>query len=588
MFPRKLQRAIGATALLLTMASFLLYTAHRYEIINLPTIDILSQFQPESLLYLVDLRVTTCRFYNFNDPNCGLPAPQSGPYGDLAPEGWQKLLKDLQLLNSWLAKQFLVFKKIDAAACREQGCEVIVDLAIANSTDCAVKGNKACVPQYILNKIALSGVGSDDAQAPAPAPVTPDQIKLLGWREIHPRIWACFSKTTKNAITGVEVLFGPDAVDPRPNWDLMEASVPVSSARSGMKPRITFRRGPVVNFKAKEYQPDLKYNAGKFKILQVADMHFSTGVGVCRDRVSEDSKAHCEADPQTLKFLEHVLSIENPDFVVLTGDQVFGHAAPDSETALLKAVSPFIERKIPFALTLGNHDDEGSLLRPEMMQVAASLPYCVAVLGPDSVDGYGNYAVSVADKNAPVAMYFLDSHSYSPAKNERGYDWFKELQVIWLGRESQALKAELKVQPENWLLMAFFHIPLPEFRSLGPMVGKVLEGITASSHPTDMRKELAESNIHVALVGHDHVNDFCLNQAQEMPESEIHEMWLCYGGGSGEGGYGGYGGYIRRMRVYEIESSTRTIRTWKRAENNPSQLFDDQVLVEGGKVKTTV
>lgn len=588
MFPRKVQRAIGATALLLAMASFLLYAAHRYEIINFPAIDILSQFQPESLLYVVDLRVTTCRFYNFNDPLCGLPKSESGPYGDLAPEGWQKLLKDLQLLNSWLTKQFLVFKKIDASECRKQSCEVIVDLAIADSSDCSIKGNKQCVPQYILDKVGSSGVSSEDAEAQTPSPVTPEQIKELGWREIHPRIWACFSKSAKNAITGVEVLFGPDAVDPRPNWDLMKASMPISSARSGMKPRITFRRGPVINFKDKEYQPELKYKSGKFKILQVADMHFSTGVGVCRDRVPAEAEEHCEADPKTLKFLESVLSAENPDFVVLTGDQVFGDAAPDSETALLKAVSPFIERKIPFALTLGNHDDEGSLLRSEIMQVAASLPYCVAVLGPESVDGYGNYAVAVADKNAPVALYFLDSHSYSPAKNEKGYDWFKELQVIWLGREARALKSELKAQPEDWLLMAFFHIPLPEFRSKGPMMGKELEGVTASNHPTDMRKELAESNVHVALVGHDHVNDFCLNQAQSMPEEEIHKMWLCYGGGSGEGGYGGYGGYVRRMRLYEIESSTRQIVTWKRAENNPSEVFDWQVLVENGKVTDSV
>ncbi|KAM9918742.1 hypothetical protein OXX80_012885, partial [Metschnikowia pulcherrima] len=65
-------------------------------------------------------------------------------------------------------------------------------------------------------------------------------------------------------------------------------------------------------------------------------------------------------------------------------------------------------------------------------------------------------------------------------------------------------------------------------------------------------------------------------------------MWLCYGGGAGEGGYGGYGGYIRRVRVFELDVNAKEIKSWKRAENNPDESFDEQTLVENGEVVTSI
>lgn len=61
-------------------------------------------------------------------------------------------------------------------------------------------------------------------------------------------------------------------------------------------------------------------------------------------------------------------------------------------------------------------------------------------------------------------------------------------------------------------------------------------------------------------------------------------MWLCFGGGAGLGGYGGYNGYIRRMRVYELDTSKGEIKTWKRTEDNPGNIIDEQVLVSNGDV----
>lgn len=418
---------------------------------------------------------------------------------------------------------------------------------------------------------------------------TKKQLEDVGWKKVGNSIWVKYGPADSRAITGVNVLFGPDAVDPRPNWNLLPNPLLNTGAPSHALPRISFRVGPRVDYKSSAFLPALKFDKdGKFKILQVADLHFSTGVGKCRDPVPAESKAGCEADPRTLRFLNQVLDLEKPDFVVLTGDQVFGQAAPDPETALFKAVLEFIERKIPYAITLGNHDDESNMSREQMMTLASLLPFSVAGLGPQSVDGFGNYAVTIEgrkNKNIAAALYFLDSHSNSKQpKTNPGYDWFKESQINWVGMEAESLLGTSHKSKNEILSMAFFHIPIPEFRDTHdkPMMGMQREGVAAPRYHTDMRSAFSQAGILVASVGHDHANDYCLLNTDDKNSESQHNMWLCYGGGAGEGGYGGYNGYIRRLRVYELDQNNLDINTWKRAENDPGFTFDLQKVVESG------
>lgn len=416
---------------------------------------------------------------------------------------------------------------------------------------------------------------------------TKDEIKNLGWVYKSYNIWVKYgSPLDPNAITGIDILFGDDAVDPRPNWELI-AQKPLKDVitPSGKSAYLTIRRGPKLDYKAKKYQPTLKFNKeGKFKILQVADLHFSTGYGKCRDTVPESSKKGCMADPRTLEFLEKVLEIEKPDFVVLTGDQIFGDESPDAETSIFKALNPFISRKIPFAVTMGNHDDEGSLTREEAMELSANLPYSLAAMGTEEVIGVGNYGLTVEEsdsKNLAMTMYFLDTHKYSLNPKIKGYDWIRVPQLKWLeflGDSYKSMKAK-----EDILSMAFFHIPLPEYRNLNqPFTGQNKEGVTAPKYNSGARSVLAHLGVQVVSVGHDHCNDYCLLDTLKLNDDRENKMWLCYGGGSGEGGYGGYDNYIRRMRIFELDSNKGEIRSWKRAQNNPEADFDFQILVSEG------
>ena len=191
----------------------------------------------------------------------------------------------------------------------------------------------------------------------------------------------------------------------------------------------------------------------------------------------------CKADSRTLEFINKVLDLEKPDMVVLTGDQIFGDASPDLESSAFKALNPFVERKIPFAITVGNHDDEGSLKREEIMGLYADMPYSVAAMGPVSIDGFGNYVVTVQGKSSKataLSLYFVDSHAYSKTpKVTPGYDWIKENQLIYLKQEAESIQNSVeKYRKSNKipLAMAFFHIPLPEYRNLNqPLLEKTVK-----------------------------------------------------------------------------------------------------------------
>lgn len=132
---------------------------------------------------------------------------------------------------------------------------------------------------------------------------------------------------SKDAVTAVDVLFGDDAVEARDGWELRGTPLLLDS---GAAAHVTVRRGP--HRDPPKPQPRVGDN-GRFKIMQLADLHLSTGVGACRDAVPDGYKGgKCEADPRTLDFVSRVLEDEKPDLVVLSGDQVNGETAPDAQS----------------------------------------------------------------------------------------------------------------------------------------------------------------------------------------------------------------------------------------------------------------
>lgn len=136
---------------------------------------------------------------------------------------------------------------------------------------------------------------------------------------------------SKQTITAVDVLFGDDAVEARDGWTMPEKVALILDAGAHVpSAHITVRRGSQQD----PYKPEPRVkDNGKFKILQVSDMHLSTGVGVCREAMPEAPESEkCEADPRTLDFVTRVLEDEKPDLIVLGGDQINGDTAPDAQS----------------------------------------------------------------------------------------------------------------------------------------------------------------------------------------------------------------------------------------------------------------
>lgn len=601
---RRFLRALTYTLTALVVGLVLLLLANRRRLIHLD--DYLQEdfvpdiFQPPSEFYIADIAIKTCRPGNWATPACATPKASEGFYGNVGDEGkWITIKKDLLLGSGWFSKKYISYKSITARYYEANRDKVVVDLAVASNSDCKIQGNKRCIPRQILlsankanaaAKVQGAKKGAKRADLVADEDLLTEHIKIPSLREIaaigwHSRgngLWVKFGPAIDKSIESLDVLFGSDAVEPRIGWKLMENSLMGIRLPKDPLPRVTCRAGahlqnPPIN--------TLRFNkAGKFKILQVADIHFSTGVGECRDPVPEESAHGCEADPRTLSFLNKVLDIEQPDLIALTGDQIFGEGAPDPQTALFKVLMPFISRGIPYAITLGNHDDESTLGRKEMIYLASSLPYSMTSLGDPAIEGFGNYRLRVvgnSKNNDDAVLHFLDSHSYSlDPKNDPGYDYFKESQIKWIEESSQGLNK----QPGR-LSMAFFHIPLPEYRKIDqPMVGEIREGVTAPKKNTGMRSAFARAGVQVATCGHDHANDYCLLDTETKTSAKENKVWLCFGGGSGEGGYGGYGGFVRRLRVFELDEKMKLISSWKRLESDPSSYFDKQLMVEEGQV----
>ncbi len=494
---------------------------------------------------------------------------------------WHRVEKDLYLQNGWLSSAWLHVK-------RRKEDEL-------NADDKVVVGIRI---GRLDPGVGEKGQGKERWES------RPGGIWILRSSKRH-------DSDSSKVVTAVDVLFGADAVDPRPGWLLSQTPLLVDNG--DLPARLSIRHG----------QPHLPKDVtlhvrkdGRFKILQISDAHLSTGTGACRDAIGSDGKpsTNCEADPRTLDFLESILDDEKPDLVILSGDQVEGPAAPDTQSAIFKFAAPLIERNIPYACIFGNHDEEGSrsLSRTQQMALLQTLPLSLSHPGPENVDGVGNYYIEVqAEKSqhSALTIYLLDSHSLTPdEKKYKGYDWIKPSQISWFKSTAESLKKEHAKYSHIHMDMAFIHIPLPEFADRSDNIiisgenkitaGEWREPVTAPKYNSHFYDALVEHRIVAVGAGHDHVNDYCAinpNPAHSNPlkHGQHHHAsglgpWMCYAGGSGFGGYAGYGGYHRRVRVWEVDASAGRLVTWTRLEcctpEQKAEQHGQTVLVEGGVV----
>jgi len=307
------------------------------------------------------------------------------------------------------------------------------------------------------------------------------------------------------AITAVDVLFGSDAVEPRLGWSIKGTPLLLDTSKDALEAHLSVRSGPLQKFE--QPIPRIRRD-GKFKIMQAADLHLSTGPGECRDpEPPNHNGGRCDADTRTLDFISRLLDEEKPDLIVLSGDQVNGDTAPDVQSAIFKFAELFVTRNIPYAAIFGNHDDEGRLARAGQMSLMESLPYSISKAGPEGIDGVGNYVIDVlapgTSQHAALSLFLLDTHSYSPDEKQfQGYDWIKNNQIKWFKDTSRTLRRKHHEYTKIHMDMAFIHIPLPEYRNKeNTIVGEWREGVTAPAFNSGFKNALVEEGVLVVSCG---------------------------------------------------------------------------------------
>ncbi|KAG8623716.1 hypothetical protein KVT40_008692 [Elsinoe batatas] len=530
------------------------------------------------VLVVTDIRLKTCSSVN--------------PFTScrLDPEVWHRVDKDLYLNSGWVKSAWLHVQRKKEEELKA-GEKVVVDVRISRLDP---------------------GVG-ETGQAHEQWESRQGGIWLLRSSKRH-------DSDSERAVTGVDILFGPDAAEPRPNWKLTQTPLLIDSVKDSREPRLSIRHGSPKSQHHAPQKPRIRRD-GKFKILQVSDLHLSTGVGACRDAMDEkgEVRGKCEADPRTLDFVAKIRDDEKPDMVVLSGDQVNGDTAPDVQTAIYKIADLFIPHNIPYAAIFGNHDDEGPrgtrLSREAQMTLLSSMPHSLARPGPSDVEGVGNYYVEVLaaspSQHPALTVYFLDTHAYSPDEASfRGYDWVKPSQIAWFKETSSKLKGRNDKYSRIHMNLAFIHIPLPEFAMDGNVYagGEFREPSTAPGFNSHFYDALKDAGVVAVGCGHDHVNDNCAlrpeikkREAADEKNGVLDKMtindpaparnglgpWMCYAGGSGFGGYAGYGGYHRRVRVWEVDTNAGRITTWTRVEccgEATQKKHRELIIVEGGRV----
>lgn len=254
-----------------------------------------------------------------------------------------------------------------------------------------------------------------------------------------------------------------------------------------------------------------------FKILQLTDLHFGI-------------ESHLESQ---FAFVKQSINEANPDLIILTGDN-FMYASK----AIVKNTFTFInecckelstpERVVKFAVTYGNHDNQGDYSRYYLNNTMnlfttsngreiVDNKYALFVdYEDDDLFGFTNYYIDLIDKNnnddIKYRLHIIDSNTYYNQGIKYGYDTIREDQLNHLINISKNDRLD-----QDYIGLSFFHIPLVNY----------LEAIHQYENASDPSKVgqgsfkdkfhkpykdnnsyqyFKDANIIASFVGHDHTN----------------------------------------------------------------------------------
>lgn len=279
---------------------------------------------------------------------------------------------------------------------------------------------------------------------------------------------------------------------------------------------------------------DLKFKNGKFTILQVSDPQDLQYVR-----------------KTMMKMLNNAYDMVKPDLIVLTGDNVLGNHFRDARTltplfvktkeaefkameiAIDKLVKPIEDRKIPFSMIYGNHDDRNEITKKEQSDIYRRYSYFVGLDNENEVlkDETFNIPIYSADgTEVKFNLWMLDC-AWHDKELDKCFEEVKPEAIEWYKKKS----AELKEQNGGKVVPSFMfqHIPMLEAERLieecsendkGAIkshkdqkyyrlksdvhgeIGEILCCVTTDNGQFEAMKECGD--IKAIVFGHDHTNCF--------------------------------------------------------------------------------
>ncbi len=198
----------------------------------------------------------------------------------------------------------------------------------------------------------------------------------------------------------------------------------------------------------------LKFNNGKFKILLFGDVH-----------ECEDYKTSLNFKDMR-KLMNAALDEYKPDLCVFLGDNcecdLYNESPEEFRKMVIALCEPIINRKIPYALILGNHEHDHNN-EEGVVEVYKSLCGCITDNENPDISGNANWKnliYSSDGKTPKFCLWFIDSNNVCCNRDLSHYDYVHCDQIKWFEEESAKLRELNGGKPMPSFV--FQHIPVPE------------------------------------------------------------------------------------------------------------------------------
>ncbi|MCQ2462264.1 MAG: metallophosphoesterase family protein [Clostridia bacterium] len=211
------------------------------------------------------------------------------------------------------------------------------------------------------------------------------------------------------------------------------------------------------------YNGQLKFNEhGKFRIAVFTDIH---------EKVHLDNDLSIRKSADTRLFMETALDALKPDLVVLCGDICLGFRGDDVETVFMPGfrgiTEPMIQRNIPFASVLGNHEHDMPFEKlKNVLKVYENAPLSLAKNQNGSEHGLLDYSVSVLSsdgKKDALNLWFMDSNNLVECEDGSVYDGVRRDQIEWYEKTADEISRK---NGGTVPAVLFEHIPVQEMYNI--------------------------------------------------------------------------------------------------------------------------